>query len=344
MRAVQLVGCRAEAELRDVPEPEPGPGEVLVKVEAAGLCHSDLHIMDWGELPPGWATPMTLGHEIAGAVAGVGAGVTGVAEGEPVVVYGPWGCGRCRQCALGAENICRRRTDRRMGAGVGFDGGLAELVVVPAPRLLVRRGGLDAVHAAPLTDAALTPFHALAPHLWRLPPGATALVIGVGGLGHVAVQLIRSLSSARIVAVDRRARACALALAAGADAALEDGDAAVAQLRALTDGEGAELVLDFVGSDQTVRLAASAIALGGHVSVVGLAGAGSFPVGIGSIPAEWSAGKPSWGTLPELHEVIALAQAGKVMVEVEVMGLDEAVSAYRRLRRGEIAGRIVLVP
>jgi propanol-preferring alcohol dehydrogenase len=344
VRAVQFVRRQQEVELRDVPEPEPGAGQVLLKVEATGLCHSDLHIMDWEQLPLGWELPMTLGHEIAGSVASVGAGATGISEGERVLVYGPWGCGRCRRCALGAENLCQRRTDQRLGAGLGFDGGLAEYMVVPAARLLLPRAGLDAAHAAPLTDAALTPYHAIVPHIWRLVPGSTVLVIGIGGLGHTGVQLIRTLSAAKVLAVDPRQTARELALAAGADAALADGESALAELRAHTGGDGATLVLDFVGSDQTLRLAASAVGLGGHISIVGLGGARAFPIGMGNIPAEWTAGKPSWGTLPELHEVVSLAQAGRISIEVEEMGLSEAVSAYRRLRRGDVSGRLVLVP
>ena len=183
--------------------PSPGPGEVRLKVDAAGLCHSDLHVMKWSPGTFNWRMPMTLGHETAGTVAALGAGVRGVEEGEPVLVYGPWGCGACTQCARGSENICERlATLPGRGCGLGYDGGLAEYVVVASPRLLVPRGELDAAGAAPLTDAALTPYHALKPQLPRLTPGACVVVIGVGGLGHVAVQLVRELSPARIVALD----------------------------------------------------------------------------------------------------------------------------------------------
>jgi alcohol dehydrogenase, propanol-preferring len=339
MKAVQLVAWRTEPELREVGTPTPGPGEVLVKVQAAGLCHSDLHVMDWPEGTLAFELPMTLGHETAGTVAALGAGAKGVQLGDPVLIYGPWGCGACVACARGADNLCARRR----ACGLGFDGGLAEYVLVPSPRFLVPRGELDATGSAPLTDAALTPYHALKPHLWRLVPGSSVVVIGIGGLGHVAVQLVRELSPARIVAIDVREQARQVARDAGAAAALDADGLHAADVRGEMGEAGAALVLDFVGSDATVRLAASVIEVGGHVSIVG-SGAESFPCAIGTVPLEWSAGRPSWGTLPELHEVVALARAGRIEIEVEQLALEEAVDGYRRLRRGEVAGRAVVVP
>jgi propanol-preferring alcohol dehydrogenase len=341
MHAVQLVRWEAEPELRDVEVPEPGPGAVLVKVAAAGLCHSDLHLMEWPEGTLPWTLPFTLGHETAGVVAAVGAGVTALNEGDAVLVYGPWGCGACPQCARGAENLCPNRGAG--GCGLGIDGGLAEYLVVPSPRLLVPIGDLDPVHAAPLTDAALTPYHAITTELRHLRPGSSVVVIGVGGLGHVAVQLLRELSSARIVAIDLREEARRLALGAGAHAALDANGLEPGDVRSEAGSAGASLVLDFVGSDSTLRLAASVVAIGGHVSSIGLAG-GTFPLAFGSVPLETSASRPSWGTLPELHEVVALARAGVLEIETEQLRLDEAVDGYRRLRDGGVVGRAVVVP
>jgi propanol-preferring alcohol dehydrogenase len=343
MRAVQLVRWQAEPELREVEVPEPGPGEVLVKVAAAGLCHSDLHVIDWPEGTLAWELPFTLGHENAGTVAALGPGASGFEEGDAVLVYGPWGCGTCRQCVRGSENLCPHGAGRGRGCGLGFDGGLAEYVVVPSPRLLVPIGDLDPVRTAPLTDAALTPYHAIAGELERLRPGSSVVVIGVGGLGHVAVQLLRELTPARIVAVDLRETARDVALRAGAHAALDGNELRAADVRAETGGAGAALALDFVGSDDTLRLAASVLESGGVVSVVGYGG-GTFPMEFGAAPLEWSLRKPTWGTIPELHEVVALARAGVLEIEVEQLGLDEAVDGYRRLRNGDVVGRAVVVP
>jgi propanol-preferring alcohol dehydrogenase len=341
MKAVQLVRWQAEPELRDVPVPEPGPGEVLVEMRAAGLCHSDLHIMEWPEGTYGWKVPFTLGHESAGVVAALGPGVEGRAVGDPVLVYASWGCGLCRSCLLGSENRCAERP-ARPGGGIGLDGGLAEYLLVPSPRLLVGIEGLDPVHAAPLADAALTPYHALKLSLPLLHPGSSVVVIGVGGLGHCAVQLVRALSPARLVAVDAREAALELAGEAGADATFLSSELDAAEVRAAAGPGGATLVLDFVGADSTLALAAAVLGTGGHVTLIGL-GAGTFPMTSG-LPLEWSVSRISNGTIPELHEVVELARRGAIRLEVEQFPLEDALEGYRRMRNGEIVGRAVAVP
>src|SRR4051812_32144441 len=222
MRAVRLTGWQRPPELCEIPEPVAAPGGVVLRVAGAGLCHSDLHLMHWpaGTLP--YELPFTLGHEVTGTVIELGSGANGVEVGDDVIVYGPWGCGACRRCSRGEEHLCERQALQR-GGGLGRDGGLAEYVAIPSPRLLVPLGGLDPVAAAPLADAALTPYHAIRRALPYLHPGASAVVIGVGGLGHVAVQLLAALSSARIVAVDVREEALELAREAGAAEGLPAG-------------------------------------------------------------------------------------------------------------------------
>ena len=193
MKAFQLVGYQKPPELREVPVPEPGPGQVLLKIGGAGACHSDLHLM---EAPAGtrpFRFPFTLGHENAGWVAKLGPGAAGYSLGDPVLVYGPWGCGHCLNCRMGMENYCENAEEGRAG-GLGRDGGMASYLVVPSTRFLVPLGALDPRDAAPLTDAALTSYHAVKRSLHLLGPGATAVVIGVGGLGQMAVQLLRALS------------------------------------------------------------------------------------------------------------------------------------------------------
>jgi alcohol dehydrogenase, propanol-preferring len=344
MRAYQLVAWQQPPQLREVPVPVPDAGEVLVKVAGAGACHSDLHLMEWAPGLMPFDPPFTLGHENAGWVEQVGAGVRGVRVGEPVVVYGPWGCGRCTACRRSSENYCERQGEIAvMGGGLGRDGGMADYVLVPAERLLLDLGDLDPREAAPLTDAALTPYHAIKRSLHKLVPGSHAVVIGAGGLGHMAIQLLTALVPTRIVAVDRAPDKLRLAEEVGAEVTVQAGEDAAAQVREATGGRGAELVLDLVGSDDTLALGAQVGRFEGDLALVGLAG-GTFPLSFFSQPYEQSIATTYWGSAIELHEVLELARAGHIRAHVERFGLDQVEEAYARLRRGEIDGRAVICP
>jgi alcohol dehydrogenase, propanol-preferring len=343
MRAVQLVAWQRPAEVRDVPKPVPRAGEVLLRVRAAGLCHSDLHLMHWPEGTVPYSLPFTLGHEVVGTVDELGDGAEGVEVGETVLVYGPWGCGLCPRCSLGEEHLCERKDLRRgSGCGIGRNGGLAEYVVLPSPRVAVPIGDLDPAATAPLADAALTPYHAVRRALRDLRPGSSAVVIGVGGLGHVAVQLLRALSGCRVVAVDRRQEALDVALAAGAHAALQADGLTADDVRRAAGG-GAGLVVDCVGVDSTLALAAASIAPGGHVSIIGVGG-GTLPFRFGVIPFETPVVFSNWGTRAELAEVVDMARAGVLHIEVERVALDDVPAAYERLEAGEVRGRVVAIP
>ena len=345
MRALQLVKWKHDAELRDVADPEPGPGEVRVRIGGAGLCHSDLHLMhdfEPGLLP--WSPPFTLGHENAGWVDALGDGVRGVEVGQPVAVYGPWGCGRCHRCVQGMENYCARAGELGVaGGGLGADGGMASHLIVPHARYLVPLGDLDPADAAPLTDAGLTPYHAVMRSRSRLVAGSTAVVIGAGGLGHMAVQILRAVCPATVVVVDRDADALALARDVGADHTVLSTDDAVAQVRELTGGIGADVVIDLVGVDATLQLGAAVARSLADLTLVGIGG-GTLPLGFFTVPYELSVATTYWGSLPELVEVIALARAGKISAHVERIALDDAPAAYDRMRAGTLRGRAVVVP
>ena len=343
MQALRMTEWESEPVLTEVPVPVPRGSEVLVKVGAAGLCRSDIHIMSSPAGVYPYKLPFTLGHETAGRVAALGPGASGVEVGDPVVVYSRWGCGSCWQCANGRDNACARTQRGPHGGGLGRDGGLAEYLLVPAARYLVAAPGLDPVPAAPLTDAALTSYHAVKLSLAQLRPGSTALVLGVGGLGHMAIQILKAITPARIVAVDVRAGALELARAAGADATLPADGLTVEDVRAETGLDGATVVLDFVGNNATLALAAGSMAQGGDLTFVGRGG-GELRVAPGLIPYESTVRMPTWGTVPELAEVVALAAGGAIHSEAEVYGLDDAVSAYGKLRQGEVLGRAVVVP
>jgi alcohol dehydrogenase, propanol-preferring len=345
MKAYQLTAWQQPPELREVPEPEPGPGEVLVKLAGAGACHSDLHLMEFppGQLP--FDPPFTLGHENTGWVAALGVGVTGFQAGDAVAVYGPWGCGRCRQCRLGRENYCDRALEIGvMGGGLGRDGGMAEYQLVPSARLLVPLpDGIAPVEAAPLGDAALTPYHAIKRSLHLLEPGSSTVVIGVGGLGHMAVQILRALTATRIIAVDTAEEKLTLAKEVGADHVVLAGDDAVAQMASITAGRGAELVLDIVGSDETLAAAAQMTRMQGELTVIGIA-MGTFPFNFFALPYECSLATTYWGTAVELMEVLELAAAGRIHAHVERFPLDRVADVYDRLRAGQVDGRAVVVP
>ena len=344
MRALQLKAFQTEPEVVDLPDPEPGPGQVVVKVGGAGACHSDLHVMhDFQEGMAPWGPPFVLGHENAGWVHSLGAGVTGVEVGLPVAVYGLLGCGRCTSCAAGAENHCARGMAGPPGIGFGVDGGMAEYLLVHDPRRLVPIGELDPVDAAPLTDAALTPYRAVKRVVPKLSPTSHVVVIGVGGLGHFAVQILAALTPVTVIAVDTRQSALDLAAGVGATTTILAGDDASAQVLEATKGARADVVLDFVGAKATIALGASVAKVGGELMVIGAAG-GSFEWNFYSLPYEVNLTTSFWGTLRELHEVVALAQRGLITPQVQRFGLDDAVRAYQLMEQGQLSGRAVIVP
>jgi propanol-preferring alcohol dehydrogenase len=345
MQALQLTAWKSPPEMREVPDPEPAAGQVVVQVAAAGACHSDLHLIH--DFEPGmmpYQLPFTLGHENTGRVAAVGAGVEHLEVGEPVAVYGPWGCGRCWRCHQGAENYCERAAELGgSGGGLGFDGGMSPYMLVPQARWLVPLGDLDPVEAAPLTDAGLTPYHAIKRSLHLLNAGSTAVVIGAGGLGHVAVQILKASSAAQVVAVDLKAEALELATSVGADHAVPSDASAAETIRDLSGGKGADLAIDCVGVDATMALATQVTRPLGHATVVGIGG-GSFAFGFFTVPYEVSLATTYWGTLPELSEVLDLARRGLVQAHIERFSLDEAPKVYEKLAAGEVEGRAVIVP
>ncbi|MCP2341829.1 NAD(P)-dependent alcohol dehydrogenase [Actinomadura rupiterrae] len=344
MKAVQYREFGTFPEVVEVPDPEPGPGQVLLKVTAAGVCHSDFAVMSHPPEETGLKLPLTLGHEGAGTVAKLGAGVTGLVLGEPVAVYGPWGCGTCTMCAQGKENYCLRAAALGIRPpGLGAPGALAEYLLVDAPRHLVPLGGLDPVRSVPLTDAGLTPYHAIKGALPRLVPGSTAVVIGAGGLGHVAIQLLRALSPARVIALDVSDEKLDLARTVGAHEVVTSDASAVARVRELTGGLGAQAVFDFVGAPPTTATATGVAGVEADVAIVGIGG-GAASVGFGSIAYDASVRAPYWGSRAELIEVLDLARAGSVDVHVETYSIDEAPLAYQRLHEGKVNGRAVIVP
>jgi len=334
MRAVVFSEWQTFPSLEDVDSPEPGPGEVLVKVAGAGACHSDVAIYKEfaadtpGSIPP----PFTLGHENAGWVEAVGPGVDGITVGDAYLVYGPIGCGHCKMCARGQDTYCLNAASMPyLGVGLGRDGGMADHVVVPA-RNLVPLGDADPVAAAPLSDAG--------PNL--AGGGRVALVVGLGGLGQIAVQMLTALTGATVIATDVKPDAMRRAEENGA-ITVPGGADQVEAIRALTGGRGVDAAFDFVGVTPTIKTAQGSMAQGGRLTVVGIAG-GVTEWSFFTTPYESTITNTYWGTIEDLYEVVAMYRAGQIRPDIERFAMDDALEAYRRLEAGELSGRAVVTP
>ncbi len=334
MRAYRIVRWGEAPELTEVPVPEPGPGEVLVEVAGNGLCHSDLGM---AQMPAeiaealGWQLPFTLGHEVGGRIAELGPGVTGLATGDPVALVSPASCGVCEACLRGHDSVCPHGL---AGRGYGRDGGLARYVVAPAPRGVVALGTLDPVVAGPLTDAGATSHHAVDRVVPRLPHDSTAVVVGAGGLGAFAVQLLRALTPARVVAVDTNPARLDIAHDLGAHDVADD-VAAVGPV---------EVVLDFVGIDATIAAGLAAVRPYGAYGLVGANGGTFRRPWFGGLPRDADVFTFQGSSLADVHAVVTLAEAGLIRSEVDLYPLSRVAEAYEAMERGELHGRAVVTP
>ena len=342
MKAARLHEYGQPLILEEVPTPRPGPGEVVIRVGGAGFCHSDIHVID-GDIRVLPRMPLILGHENAGVVSAIGAGVSAVREGDAVAVFGGWGCGGCDYCVTGHEQLC----SAPQWAGLSMrDGGYAEYLLVPHERYLVKLQTLTPVAAAPLTDAALTPYRAIRKALPFLEPDHYALVIGLGGLGQYGLKLLRLLAGCPVIAVDVSDDKLRLARELGAAHTLNGKDPELATaIRDLTGGRGVNAAFDFVGSDATLALAAGATRALGKVTQVGLAGGTARLKVLENTRFEVLFEATLWGTIKELREVMALAESGQLTsIPIDVAPLERINDVYARLKRGEIQGRAVIQP
>jgi len=336
MAAYRVVAWQQPPELVEVPVPPVGPGQVLVEVAGCGLCHSDLTMTalprEVGEAL-GWQVPFTLGHETAGRVAEVGAGVTAVAEGDAVALTSPSSCGACAHCRAGRDSACAHGD---AGRGYGRDGGLARYVRVDSVRDVLPLGPLDPRHAGPLTDAGATTHHAVRRARPALEgPDPTVLVVGVGGLGWFAVQILKATTEARIVAVDTDPARRAVAERLGADEVHEDIRAAPRELDA---------VIDVVGVDDTIRRGLGALRRGGSFVLVGAGGGGFARPWMGGLPREATITAIQGSSIADARAVVDLAAAGRVTVAADEFALADVADAYRALDQGTLTGRAVVIP
>jgi NAD+-dependent secondary alcohol dehydrogenase Adh1 len=311
---------------------------VLVRIAGAGVCATDLHAID-GELEPaGVSPPVVLGHENAGFVEAAGELVSTVAPGDAVVLYPPYSCGLCVPCRRGDDVHC----ERHGFTGLSMDGGFADFVRVSERSVVKLPAGVDPIEVAPHADAGITAYHAVkkVAHLAR--PGSTSVVIGVGGVGHIALQLLRELGSGEVVAVETAERCRRLARELGADEVIGDGDAADA-VREYTNGRGADLVLDFVGSDQTHADGMAMLARMGTYSMVGFGGTLSVLSAV-MVGGEQAAISNLVGSWVDLWEVLQLHARGRLILKSETHPLEDVNDVLARLREGEVTGRAILVP
>ena len=339
MKAALMREYHRPLELIDRPVPEPvRHTDVLVRVGAAGVCATDLHAIDGLMEPAGVTLPLVLGHENAGWVEAVGDGVTTVSPGDAVLVYPPYSCGLCVACRRGNDMHCIRHDF----TGLTVDGGFAEYVLVSERSLISLPDGVEPVDVAPHADAGLTAYHAVRRLAHLAVPGSTAVLLGVGGVGHIALQLLRELGSSTVIAIDTDERRRNLAGELGADEVI-DGQAPADAVRELTGGRGAELVFDFVGTQETHDAAAAMLARGGTFSVIGYGGTVSIP-SVVMVASEQSVVGNLVGTWVDLWELLQLHAAGRLVLKSEVHPLDSVNDVLEKLRAGEVTGRAVLVP
>lgn len=345
MRAIQYLGINHVAE-REVPRPDVADGHVVLEVAAAGVCQTDIHMRASPQqmVPSG----VIFGHEIAGHIVEVAEDVEGFAMGDLVVVHPVWSCGRCRQCIAGRENACINTGGRMLPAptpGVTVAGGMAEYVAVPASAL-VPAGDLDPPLAAVLTDAALVPYHSIHAARDLLRPGSAAVIVGVGGLGQFAVQMLRALTGVRIIALDVKEEALA-AVRDDVDHAFRSDDPGVMNAVLGAAGDyGADFVLDLVGNDATLALAGAVVAPYGAIRVPGLSdGVFRFETSQLATSLPWGASltRPYSGTHQDLHDVVALARTGSIHANLTHYSFDESLHAFDDLEAGKINGRAVIV-
>jgi propanol-preferring alcohol dehydrogenase/NAD+-dependent secondary alcohol dehydrogenase Adh1 len=314
---------------------------VVVEVEGAGWCQTDNHIIEgmWTEYVP-QELPLTLGHENAGIVSEVGEEVTNVEVGDPVICHPVQTCGTCRPCRLGEDMYCENSKFN----GLTHDGGFAEYLhtsdraVIPLPE------GVDPTDIAPHADAGITAYHAVKKAVGELNPGDTAVVIGVGGLGHIGLQCLRAMSAADIVAVDLKESARELASELGADHTIDPESEDVASVvEDLSNGVGSQQTLDFVGRDETTRLAPDITAAGGDHHIIGYGGHIHEPAQA-LVNGEFSYKGTLVGQYTELQELVALVDRGEVALHTERYELGDVNTVAERLEHGEIDGRAVITP
>ncbi|MGK5685467.1 NAD(P)-dependent alcohol dehydrogenase [Actinoplanes sp. URMC 104] len=332
MKAIRVHSYGKRPSVDDVPEPRvTGPWDVLVQVGAAGLCRTDLHIVEgqWAE-KSGVQLPYVIGHENAGWVREVGSAVTNVAPGDAVILHPLVTCGLCRPCRSGDDVHC----ENSKFPGIDTDGGMAEYLLTSARSVVKLADGLEPAAVAALADAGLTAYHAVRKAVPLLYPGTTCVVIGAGGLGHIGIQCLLALTATRVVVVDPNEKARELARELGAHEVYADG-------RDLADS--AHVVLDFVGEQGAEKAGLEITRRAGSYYVIGYGGSVDVPT-IDLISTERNVVGNLVGSYNDLDELMTLAAQGRVTLHTRQYPLAAVNEAMDDLEAGRLQGRGILVP
>jgi NAD+-dependent secondary alcohol dehydrogenase Adh1 len=341
MKAARLHRYHDALHVEEIAEPEvTGPHDVIVRIGGAGLCRTDLHIQEgqWAE-KSGVELPYTLGHENAGWVHEVGSAVTNVAVGDTVILHPLATCGLCRACRAGDDVHCVASTF----PGISVDGGFADLLKTTARSVVKLAPTLHPKDIAALADAGLTAYHAVKKAVGILYPGTRAVVIGAGGLGHIGVQCLRALTPAEIIVVDPSEQALALAGELGAHHTVPVDGRQVDSVLELTDGAGAEAVIDFVGEKGAIADGVAMLRDAGSYYVVGYGENIDVPT-IDIISREINFIGNLVGSYNDLDELMTLTAQGRVTLHTSAYPLDAINDAMADLDNGRLQGRGILLP
>ncbi|MEU6605767.1 NAD(P)-dependent alcohol dehydrogenase [Streptomyces shenzhenensis] len=341
MKAVQVVGYGKPLRMTEVAAPEvTGPHDVIVRIGGAGVCRTDIHILEgqWAA-KSGVTLPYTIGHENAGWVHAVGSAVTNVAEGDKVIVHPLITCGLCRPCRSGDDVHC----EQSAFPGIDTAGGYAEYLRTSARSVVRIDDSLEPADVAALADAGLTAYHAAAKAARKLRPGDRCVVIGAGGLGHIGVQVLKAMTAAELIVVDSNPDAVQLALAVGADHGVVAGGQHVEEVLELTGGQGAETVIDFVGEGGATKDGVAMLRRAGDYHVVGYGENIDIPT-IDIISTEINFIGNLVGSYNDLCELMVLAAQGRVRLHTTKYPLARFQDALDDLADGRIRGRAILIP
>ncbi|MFB5196343.1 NAD(P)-dependent alcohol dehydrogenase [Neobacillus sp. KR4-4] len=341
MKAARLYEYNKPLVIEEVPNPViTDPTDVIIKVAGAGVCHTDLHLIEgvWAETLE-TELPHIIGHENAGWVHEVGSAVTDFKVGDPVILHPVSSCGKCLSCRAGEDMHC----EKLKFSGLTVDGGYAEYLKTSERALIKLPDIVDPADVAPFADAGITAYRAVRKAAPLAMPGTKVVMIGMGGLGHIGVQIMRELGNADIITVDRDEARLNATLELGASNAVKADHNMIPNIKTLTEDKGPDIIIDFVGSDQTHADSMKMLRKGGHYFVVGYGGTVNVP-SLNIINNEYSIVGSLVGNYNELYELMVLFGRGKVKLHSTKFPFDQVNEVLQLLHEGKINGRAILVP